>query len=88
MVNFDVTSLYTNVLVAEAIEECTSLLNSGKYRKPPVDRATFKELLTLCSCDVYLLTNDGYYKQVDGLAMDIPLAIAGKRVDEQVWRKD
>lgn len=74
LISFDVTSLYTNVPVYEAIEECTQLLYSVKYQKPPVDKITFTKLLKICSCDVIMLTNDGYYRQVDGLAMGSPPA--------------
>ena len=74
MVSFDVTSLYTNVPLLEAIDECTNLLFSGKYQKPPVDRETFHLLTVLCSCNVIMLTNDGLYRQTDGLAMGSPPA--------------
>ena len=74
VVSFDVSSLYTNVPVQEAIEHCTNLLFSGKYQKPPVDRDTFQKLLTVCTCDVIMSTNLGYYRQVDGLAMGSPPA--------------
>ena len=69
LVSFDVTSLYTNVPLNEAINNCTELLYSGRYNKPPVDPQTFVELVSLCSCNVVFLTNDGFYRQVDGLAM-------------------
>ena len=73
LISFDVSSLYTNVPLQEAINYCTNLLYSGDYAKPPVDRATFKELVSISSHNVILLTNDGYYRQVDGLAMGSPL---------------
>ena len=72
--SFDVSSLYTNVPLKEAIEDCTELLYSGKYPKPPVDRQTFVELVSLCSENVIMLTQDGYYRQIDGLAMGSPPA--------------
>ena len=50
------------------------LLYSGRYHKPPVDCQTFIELVSLCCCNVVLLTNDGFYRQVDGLAMGSPPA--------------
>ena len=53
----------------EAIETCAELLYSGKYKLPPVDKETFIELSQMSSCDVLMLTQDGYYRQVDGLAM-------------------
>ena len=69
LISFDVTSLYTNVPVDEAINECTDLLFSGKYKQPPVDKETFRTLLTVCSQNVLMLTNDGYYQQIDGLGL-------------------
>ena len=74
IVSFDVSSLYTNVPVQEAIEHCTDLLFSGNHRKPPVDRETFQKLLTACTCDVIMSTSLGFYRQVDGLAMGSPPA--------------
>ena len=74
LVSFDVSSLYTNVPVYEAMDECTNLLYAGRYKKPPVDKQTFKELLEICSCNVILLTNEGYYQQIEGLAMGSPPA--------------
>ena len=74
IVSFNVSSLYTNVPVQEAIEHCTNLLFSGNYKKPPVDRETFQKLLTACMCDVIMSTSVGYYRQIDGLAMGSPPA--------------
>ena len=74
LISFDVSSLYTNVPLDEAIKDCANLLFSGNYPKPPVDRSTFVELATLCSSNVILSTHDGYYRQVDGLAMGSPSA--------------
>ena len=74
LISFDVTSLYTNVPVNEAITECADLLYSGKYELPPVDKQTFIKLLTLCTCNVLMSTHDGFYRQGDGLAMGSPPA--------------
>ena len=74
IVSFDVSSLYTNVPLHEAINDCTELLFSGRYKKPPVDKDTFKKLVEICSCNVLMLTHDGYYRQKDGLAMGSPPA--------------
>ena len=56
----------------EAIQVCADLL----YDKccMPVDKDTFIVLAKLASCDVIMLTPDGYYRQVDGLAMGSPCA--------------
>ena len=74
--SFDVTSLYTNVLVMGAINICTKKLYDmpDDKKKPPVDRDTFIELTSIAACDVITLTHDSHYKQVDGLAMGSPPA--------------
>ena len=74
LVSFDVSSLYTNVPLLESIQVCADLLFREGIKKPPVDKETFIELAKLASCDVVMLTHDGYYKQVDGLAMGSPPA--------------
>ena len=74
IVSFDVSSLYTNVPVREAIDICADLLYSGDHELSPVDKATFKELLELCTCNVVMKTHDVFYRQVDGLAMGSPPA--------------
>lgn len=74
VISFDVVSLYTNVPVKEAISECADLLYSGQHTLPPVDKSTFIELMQLCTCNVQMLTHDGYYRQIDGLAMGSPPA--------------
>ena len=53
---------------------CTDLLFNGTYKQPPVDRETFVILAKMASCDVVMSTHDGYYKQIDGLAMGSPPA--------------
>ena len=75
MISFDVSSLYTNVPVMEAILFCADLLFKLPQDKlPPVDKETFITLCKIASCDVFMLTHEGYYKQVDGLAMGSPPA--------------
>ena len=74
VISFDVSSLYTNVPVQEAIDLCTDMLYSGDHELPSVDKETFKELLQLCTCNVLMQTHDGFYRQVDGLAMGSPPA--------------
>ena len=70
MISFDVVSLYTNVPVPEAIEVCTDMLyNLSPEKRPNIDKDTFRSLCKLASCEVVMLTHDGYYTQKDGLAM-------------------
>ena len=75
VVSFDVSSLYTNVPVIEAIEYCADLLYARPAEeRPPVSRDTFVSLAKIASCGVIMSTHDGYYKQIDGLAMGSPPA--------------
>ena len=60
--------------VQTAIDDCTELLYSGNYPKPPISKETFRTLTELCTCDVLVQTHDGYYRQKDGLAMGSPPA--------------
>ena len=74
LVSFDVTSLYTNVPVLEAIHTCSDLLYNGSHTLPPVDKQTFITLTKIASCNVVMSTQDGFYRQIDGLAMGSPPA--------------
>ena len=74
LVSFDVSSLYTNVPVMEAIDVCTELLYDGNQEAPPIDKETFKILAQISSCNVIMSTHKGYYQQTDGLAMGSPPA--------------
>ena len=74
LVSFDVSSLYTNVPVMEAIEICADLLYNGTNQPPPVDKETFMTLAKISSCNVLMSTHNGYYLQTDGLAMGSPPA--------------
>ena len=74
LVSFDVSSLYTNVPVMEAIHISAELMYDPKNSTPPVSKATFIELAKIASCNVIMSTNDGLYEQTDGLAMGSPPA--------------
>jgi len=75
-VSFDVSSLYTNVPVTEAITICSDLLFSGRYKLPLVSKETFIKLAKIASCGVTISIHRGYFKQtgLDGLAMGSPPA--------------
>ena len=70
LISYDVVSLYTNVPVLEAIQVCTDMLyNLTPDKRPNIDKDTFIQLCRIASCEVVMLTHDGYYIQKDGLAM-------------------
>ena len=72
LVSFDVSALYTNVPVVEAIDICADMLFDQSDL--PIDKDTFITLAKMASCNVLMSTHDGYYKQIDGLAMGSPPA--------------
>ena len=74
LVSFDVSSLYTNVPVIEAINISAELMYNPKNSRPPVSKETFIELAKIASCNVIMSTHDGLYEQTDGLAMGSPPA--------------
>ena len=67
LVSFDIKNLYTNVPVIEAINVCADLLFAS--RELNIDKDTFITLAKLLSCDMIFSSHDGFYTQVDGLAM-------------------
>ena len=69
VISFDVTSLFTNVPVKEAIFEAAEKLYSGKFPMPLADKETFIILAELATTNGLMLTHDGHYHQIDGLAM-------------------
>ena len=50
MISFDVSSLYTNVPVKEAIAQAAERLYEGDLQQPPVDKETFMILAEISSC--------------------------------------
>ena len=72
LVSFDFCSLYTNMPVKEAIGVCADLLFNKHKIGLPVDRETFVKLAEIASCNVITSIHDGFYEQIDGLAMATP----------------
>ena len=73
LISFDVTSLYTNVPVKEAIKVCADLL-FDKVQMKSIDKDTFITLAELACCNVVFSTHRGYVIQREGLAMGSPPA--------------
>jgi hypothetical protein len=73
LVSFDVSSLYTNVPVIESINICADLIFRDNNTLP-IEKDTFIQLTKIASCNVIMSTHDGYYQQIDGLAMGSPPA--------------
>ena len=62
LVSFDVTSLYTNVPVKEAIQKAAERLYGGDVKAPSFDKETFIFLATLLYTNVLMQIHDGTYK--------------------------
>ena len=73
-IDFDISSLYTNVPIIESINICAGLLFRDSVKTPPIDKETFIQLAKIASCNVVMSTHDGYYQHINGLAMGSPLA--------------
>ena len=62
LISFDITLLYTNVPIKEAILEAAERLYSGDVKTPSVDKETFIIVAALFCSDVLRHTHDGTYK--------------------------
>ncbi len=73
-ISLDVSSLFTNVPVLEAVNLAMDLItrdNESRNTFPAEILRKFFEFATTCSCFVF---NGQFYKQVDGFSMGSPLA--------------
>ena len=71
--SFDVSALYTNVPIIEAISYAAEQLYSNStLAKPACNKETFIKLTRLATTNVLLQTHDGVFRQVDDLAMGTP----------------
>ena len=76
LTSFDVTRLYTNVPIDEAINYAADkLYDNSTLEKPPCNKETFIKLTRLATTNVLLQTHDGVFRQIDGLAMGTPPAM-------------
>ena len=77
MTSFDVTSLFTNVPVKEAIKISAEYLYGGNNDiQPPITQDVFTKLMELATIGVEFVFGESLYKQVDGVAMGSPLGPA------------
>ena len=74
--SFDISSLFTNVPLAETIQICTETLYDGNLPTPVIPKHTFIELMEIATSSVEFSFNNIMYKQIDGVAMGSPLGPA------------
>ena len=74
MVSFDISSLFTNVPLVEALNLCSDRRKNNYSEHLIVEEVGFRELLSFATSNVHFLFNNEWYKQTDGVAMGSPLA--------------
>ena len=73
MASFDVESLYTNIPITETIEIISdAIYENNSFRH--LQKAEFERLLKLVTEDNYLIFNNKYLKQIEGLSMGNPVS--------------
>ena len=74
--SFDISSLFTNVLLAETIEICTDALYNDDSMAPSFTCNIFVKLMKLAASSVEFSFNNNMHQQIDGVAMGSPLSPA------------
>ena len=73
LVSFDEVSLFTNVPLAETIENISEkIFAEDNGDTPPIRKDIFIKLMHLAT-EGFFTFNDKLYKQIDGVAMGSPL---------------
>ena len=73
MCSFDISSLFTNVPLAETIQICADSLYNFLPTPTTFPRNVFVELMELATCSVDFSFNNIMHRQIDGVAMGSPL---------------
>jgi len=71
--SFDISSLFTNVPLAETIKICADTLYNGKLISPDFPKSIFIELMNTATSSIEFSFSNTMYKQTDGIAMGSPL---------------
>ena len=91
LVSFDIESLYTNIPVKETIDIITdSLYSNDSFRN--LNRNEFRKLLTTIAEDNFIIFNNKFFKQIEGLAMGSPISATFANIfmsyHEQNWLRE
>ena len=74
--SFDISSLFTNVPLAETIQITADALYKMEHLSSPFPQKVFVELTEMAISSVELSFNDIMYRQIDGVAVGSPLGPA------------
>ena len=77
LVSFDVSSLFTNVPIGEAVEVIRSKLGEDEdlAERPPLSPDRIAEVLDLCLRSTYFSYGGELYEQREGAAMGSPVSV-------------
>ena len=73
MASFDIESLFTNIPLQETIDLCVQKLFEDKNFIDGLSKDSFREMLTVTMTESFILFDNEYYEQHDGVAMGSPL---------------
>ena len=73
MASFDVESLFTNIPLQETIDLCVQKLFEDKNFIDGLSKDSFREMLTVTMTESFILFDNEYYEQHDGVAIGSPL---------------
>ena len=76
MASLDVDSLFANISLDETIDICVDNLCNDNENPPNISKHDFRNLLNIATKETFFMSNNKYYKQVDGIAMGSPLGPA------------
>jgi hypothetical protein len=92
MASLDIDSLFTNIPLSETINICCELLFERHALVDGLSKDEFKQLLTLATTESFILFDNRYYQQLDGVAMGSPLGPTLANIflsySEAIWLKD
>ena len=74
--SFDISSLFTNLPLAETIQICAETFYNDFLTPPLLPRNVFVELMHLATSSVEFSFNNNMHRQIDGVAMSSPLGPA------------
>ena len=76
MASLDVDSLFTNIPLDESIDISVENLYNENKNPPNTLKHDFRKLLNISTKESFFMSNNKYYKQLDGVAMRSPLGPA------------
>ena len=89
MASFQIESLFTNIPLQETIGLCIENLYKDKTHVDNLSKDSFRELLTTTMSESFILFDQEFYKQNDGVAVSSPLGPAFPNVcpcyHEKIW---